>query len=396
LLLCACPFPAPQGSQVYIGGLAGALAQAGARVRIVSYPGGKGLLPAGVEHQPCRGIGLKPRVRAGPWSGKLLLNRNLRSATRDALDSDKPDIVLAHNIEALRIASPLARKRGVPAIYCAHGIMERELPSYFGAKPLRTLAQILGRRLDRSAIKQADGFHVLTRTAADFFAARGVAEDRIHLAAPGIDLDAFDSEQVCPPHGYKDVAGDPLIVYAGNLDGYQDLETLREAFILLRQTHSNARIVLASHNESGQYRNVQRVWRRTPGVHFVRVRSFGEMKALLFKADILVNPRSLPGGFPVKLLNYMAARKPIVSCRGSAEILTDEENALLVDDGDSRSFAKRLRELSNDSLRPEQLAQAARKTVEAEYAWSDQIESLLRFIRETSEPDQKRNSPAKS
>jgi glycosyltransferase involved in cell wall biosynthesis len=42
-------------------------------------------------------------------------------------------------------------------------------------------------------------------------------------------------------------------------------------------------------------------------------------------------PREKCAGFPIKLLNYMAAGKPIVAMRGTAKILREGKNGLVAD-----------------------------------------------------------------
>ena len=97
----------------------------------------------------------------------------------------------------------------------------------------------------------------------------------------------------------------------------------------------------------------------------------------------------------MKLLNYMAAGKPIVSCRSSDDILEDGINALLAEDRNPGSFADKLRQLANDKMLAESLGKAARKTVENQYTWPARIESLRRFIRRVRAlPGKRKNSPA--
>ncbi|MCX7011282.1 MAG: glycosyltransferase family 4 protein [Candidatus Sumerlaeota bacterium] len=382
LMAAACPFPAPQGSQVYVAGLAGALARAGVEVRLLTYPGGTGATPAGIRHIACRGIGIAPRIRAGPWVGKFPLNRRLSRALREEIASAPPDLIHAHNIEALRIAAPLARAQGIPLIYGMHGLMERELPAYFRFAPLRWAARRIGRRLDLDAVQQAGAFHTLCPSATQALIRLGATAERILESPPGIDLEAFDAVAPRMPDDSPGAQCRPLAVYGGNLDGYQDLKTLRRAFALLRQAAPLARLVLASHAESGPYDDVRDQWSKEPEVQFIRVHGLAEMKALLFAADILVNPRSTPGGFPVKLLNYMAVGRAIVSCRGSAGPLEHERDALLAPDGDAKAFAACLKRLAHDAALRHHLGRAARERVERECRWERRAEEMLAFYRQ--------------
>src|SRR5439155_707672 len=76
-----------------------------------------------------------------------------------------------------------------------------------------------------------------------------------------------------------------------------------------------------------------------PGVEIVRAASYDEVRARLDAADVAVSPRTERSGFPMKLLNYMAAGKAIVASAGSAKGLRDGVSGRVVPDGDEGAFA---------------------------------------------------------
>src|SRR5207244_10695601 len=131
-----------------------------------------------------------------------------------------------------------------------------------------------------------------------------------------------------------------LVCYAGNLDGYQNLDFLLHSFARVRAEVPAARLVLVTHAAPD---------RRCPGpregVEVVRAGSYDEVRSLLETAEVAVCPRVERSGFPMKLLNYMAAGKAIVVSAGSAKGLRDGVNARIVADGDERGFARAIVEL---------------------------------------------------
>jgi len=119
----AFPFPSPQGSQVYVRGMARALARRGHDVTVACYAHGVG------EPDPEYRVVRTPAVwrydnlRAGPHLGKPFLDVAL--ALR--LGCLEADVVHAHNYEA-PLAAALARAwTGVTIIYNTHNTMEEEL-----------------------------------------------------------------------------------------------------------------------------------------------------------------------------------------------------------------------------------------------------------------------------
>jgi glycosyltransferase involved in cell wall biosynthesis len=101
---------------------------------------------------------------------------------------------------------------------------------------------------------------------------------------------------------------------------------------------------------------------------------FARIPDLLAGADVAVNPRIDCDGIPVKLLNYMAASKPVVSFVGSAPGLTHQETGWLVSDGDIDGFARGALTLLDDREMARRLGRNARQFVEAEHSWSRSAE----------------------
>src|SRR5262249_6700369 len=83
------------------------------------------------------------------------------------------------------------------------------------------------------------------------------------------------------------------ICYAGNLDGYQNLALLFDAFMRVRARCPHARLVLLTH-EAPMPGSVP------AGVDVLRAESYAEVHARLAEASIAVCPRTERSGFPMK------------------------------------------------------------------------------------------------
>src|SRR5437773_92723 len=95
------------------------------------------------------------------------------------------------------------------------------------------------------------------------------------------------------------------------------------------------------------------------------------------------SPRAERSGFPMKLLNYMAAGKAIVASAGSAKGLRDGVTGRIVPDGDQAAFAAAVVELLSDAAARARLGAAARHAVEDARAWDgvlDRIETVYRNV----------------
>jgi glycosyltransferase involved in cell wall biosynthesis len=194
----------------------------------------------------------------------------------------------------------------VPVVYHAHNVMSDELDRYFRRPPARLLARQLGGWLDRRLPRRADGVVALSEAVADHLRVHGVDSDRLQVVPPG----AF-------PRGEgRDVASSPpgsnVVVYAGNLDPYQDLDTLLEAMIEVRRAEPSAVLEVVTHAACRRLEQQSQRLGLSGQVRLIVVENYTAVRPVLERASVLVCPRTSWSGFPIKLLNYMAAGRPMV------------------------------------------------------------------------------------
>jgi glycosyltransferase involved in cell wall biosynthesis len=375
----ACPFPTSQGSQVLIRQLSEALAAHGHSVHIVSYHLGEAApppMPAVRVHRIPRVPGYR-KIGSGPAWGKLLLDPLLLLTLARVVRRERIDIIHAHNYEALLVSWLVGRATGRPVVYHSHNIMAAELPTYFSNAPSRRLAGWLARLLDTQLPRRANLSIALSPDAVPFFRSWGVPKERIRLIPPGID---FEDPADCDPalvrqqHNLDD---GPLAIYTGNLDQYQRLGLLLRSFQRVRVALPTSQLLIASHSPSAQYRALIERVGPSPGVKFVHCHDFGETQALLASADVAICPRVACFGFPIKLLNYMAAGKAVVVAQGSAKGIRHLENGYVVSDGE-QALAEGVIHMLRDPVLGRRLGAAARATVEGRFRWTHVVREIER------------------
>ncbi len=302
VLALAAPFPSPQGSQVYVRGMARALAAAGDDVTVVAYGYGEG--EPGIR---VVGVPVPPtyrRMRSGPDFVKPFLDLRLAAALR-RIDAD---VVHAHNYEALA-ASFLC---GKPVVYNNHSLLAEELPTYFASG--RAFWGAAGALVDRTLPRRARAVVAITEAAARRLRSLGCA--RVTTIPPGVD--PADFVGATP----RRLGPRPTVVYAGNPDAYQNLPLLTAAMQIL----SEWRLLIVTATPFDM-----------PGATVITTSSWSETRDWIAGADVAAIPRALAGGFPLKLLNSLALGVPTVVTAPLAQGLVGE---IVVPPDDPRAFAR--------------------------------------------------------
>jgi glycosyltransferase involved in cell wall biosynthesis len=377
-VVAACPFPDRRGTPVRIQRLAEGLQQRGHEVHVVTYPHGAGPVAEGlVVHRVAR-AGTRDKGAPGPSTSKLLvLDPLLARLLRRLLRTQSIDLVHAHHYEGLLVALAARPGSGVPIVYDAHTLLEAELPSY-GPRVPAWAKKAVGGRLDRWLPAKADHVIAVSDAIRDtLLAETRLGEDEVTTVSNGVECELFDASAAAGER-----RGPPVVVFAGNLASYQGIDVLLEAFREVRARRSDVRLRIVTESSFGPYEERARALGIRDAIDLV-VTGFEDVPALLASADVAVNPRMDCRGIPLKLLNYMAASKPVVSFAGSAPGVEQGVNGWLVASGDVAGFAHGVLTLLEDPARARQIGERARRHVEARHSWlamSEAAEGVFRAL----------------
>ena len=364
-----------------------ALADRGHDVRLVVKPD---------THKPARDpfefYGLPPKKnlvieRANTPAGAGFLQRvgYMSFMFGRAFGKDRADVIMTRDLGVASALLKMPSTMRAPVVYESHGYapeVSEALPELVStAKP--PSAAKLQRLADREKTvwRTADGYVTITKSLADDLAARFGPRERLAVIPDGARL---------PDTAPAPLPQQPVVGYAGHLYAWKGVEVLLRALAQLPPARG---LIIGGPEEEpdlGRLRALASELGVQDRVTFAGLAAPADVAKRLAEARVLVLPNppsaiSTRYTSPLKLFEYMAARRPIVASDLPAirEVLTDGENALLVAAGDPTALASAIRRVLEDDALAMRLADAAYRDA-ANYTWARRAERLELLLAQAS------------
>ena len=362
-MVAACPFPANRGTPIRVQQMGEALVDLGYDVHVVTYHiGTERPLPGMTVHRT-RPLRFYQDFSAGPNYAKLLLLDPLLVARLLAVVRKHGiRIIHAHHFEGALCALAVKRLIGsVQVIYDAHTSLKDELLDYSFRVP-KVLKKLAADILDSGIPRWSDHVVTVSDRLGEFIAHTGVPSSKITVIPMGVNAGEFPTIPTEEARAALGLTDEPTVVYTGNLAPFQGVDHLLRSFTIVTQESKKSRLIIVGRPTPGYQRMVDKLG-IVDRVTFAGERPFDEVRTFLAAADVVVLPRDNCVGFPLKLLNYMAAGKAIVAFEGgSGEVLNHLENGYVVPDGDEAAFARGILNCLSDTGLSATIASGAHRT----------------------------------
>lgn len=364
--VAACPFPCPRGTPVRILRLAETVAGRGHEVHVVTYHLGAGKVPEGLLIHRIRDLSFYRKLSPGPSYAKIFCaDPLLVFLMRQILAEKAFDVIHAHHYEGL-LAGAMARgRKKIPLIYDAHTMLDTELPAYGLGLP-DPLKKYLGRKIDSWVPRLAD--HVICVT--DKIRRRlesvtGMTPSRFSVISNGVEFEHFNAVPVNDP----EMDRSKTVMFTGNLARYQGIDLLLESFRAVAKKIQGVRLVIATDSAFAPYEPFARMLGIRDMIEILPSPDFCDLPGLLARADVVVIPRPGCDGIPLKLLNYMAAGKPVVSFAASAPGIVHEQTGWIAEDGNAAALAEGIIALLEDGALARNIGLAGRHEALKNHCW---------------------------
>jgi glycosyltransferase involved in cell wall biosynthesis len=365
LVLAPHPFFQERGTPIDVEILVRALgARADTRVDLLVYAEGEDRSYPGVTLHRAADLRLARGVRPGFSPRKLVADALLFAKALQLVRRNRYDVIHAGE-EAAFMALFFRRFYGIPFVYDLDSSIAQQLvESRPGLAPLARLFDRLETLLVRRALATAPVCNALR----DLCEARGARKVvTLHDISQLRDPDAPRTGRLRREVGSERL----LLVYAGNLEPYQGIDLLLEAFALAARRSDAVDLVVIGGvpDDVAAYRAKAAALGIAERAHLIGPRPFDELDRYLADADILAAPRVKGVNTPMKVFPYLHSGRPVLvtDLPTHSQILTPDVARLAPPTVEA--FADAIVELAGDAALRETLGRAGRAFVEREHTF---------------------------
>jgi glycosyltransferase involved in cell wall biosynthesis len=290
-----------------------------------------------------------------------------------------PDVVIAETPPLFTAASAVAIARGrrAPLILNVADLWPDSAVQLGALSNPRAIA--LAQRLERFAYRHSAAITVPTAGIHRTLVDRGWPPDRVIHFPNAVDVERFAALE--PP-------ADPLrrVIYCGTVGLAQGVGTLIDAATELGRGGTDLEFLVVGDGAQRAELADRARERGLDNVRFLGRVNRDRVPELLGGADIAVlSLRDLPlfeDALPSKLLEYMAAGRPVVASAAGevARLLQRSQGGVSSPPGDAAALAQSIREVADDPARARKLGASGQRYVSAHYsrdAFVDRLEQIM-------------------
>lgn len=363
LVLAPHPFFTNRGTPIAVRMLIEGLCERGHEVTVLTFHEGE---PVDIPGCTVERIPAPPGVRGlrpGFSVKKLICDALLAVRCRALVASGRYDLVHAVE-EAAFIALAMKVMYGVPYVYDMDSSLAQQMQEKYPV--LGAVAGTL-EWFEAGAVRGSEAVLAVCRSLAETAAAHAPGKriarlEDVSLLAPV----APDRESLAETVG----APGPYVMYVGNLERYQGIDLLVDAFALAAPRVPEARLVVIG----GEAADIERYAARAAelGVgertHLIGPRPVERLADYLDQAAVLASPRVQGVNTAMKVYSYLDSGRPVLATRLPTHTqVLDDDIACLVEPTPAAMAEGLVRLLADETVRRE-LAGAARRRVAEEYS----------------------------
>lgn len=201
------------------------------------------------------------------------------------------------------------------------------------------------------------------------------------------DVSLLEAEN-CGFESLREIVGDSgdILLYVGNLEKYQGIDLLLDAFALLLERNSKVNLVIIGGNKAGieKYKSRAEDLAIASKVFFIGARPLERLAMYLKQADLLVSPRVDGENTPMKIYSYMASGTPVVATLIKSHTQVLDDSIAILAEPESRKMAAAFARGIEKRKYASEVGLSAKKTAHEKYSRSAFRKKITGFYSELS------------
>ena len=380
LYLCAdrgIPLGGTKGASAHVRGLIRALTQLGHEVRVImgSTADANGMdvpivsIPSSLAVDALSNVA---EARVARAMNHLLANAEMERALVEALDSFQPDVVYERYSPFAAAGALVCSRLGVPHL------LEVNAPlAWEGSRYRRQALSEAAEELERAAFAATSCLITVSEELKDTLVGDGVDASRIVVVPNGVDAELFAPEGEPSP---LNLEGRIVVGFVGSLKPWHGINVLADGFRKLSADGPYHLLVVGNGPEQKTIRGLERDL--PDRITHVEAITHDEVPRYIRSMDIAVAPYPDLERFyysPLKVLEYMAAGRPVVaSAIGQLnDLIETGRTGVLIPPGDTDAFTNAVAKLADNAELRRAMGAAASDEVRRLHLWTHRAKRII-------------------
>jgi glycosyltransferase involved in cell wall biosynthesis len=302
-----------------------------------------------------------------------------RAVMRHAALAPRYDVVHYRSVWCGLPLAQARRAQGYRTLFEVNGLPSVELKYHYPAIEPELLAKIKEQEI--ATLHLSDAIICPSHVTRDYIASLGLSRERVTVLPNGVSPSDFFASPLPPREGRI-----PTLLYIGTLADWQGLDVVIRAMPKILEQHE-VRLQIVGRGRSRQRKLLAKHIRKLGLEGHVIIQPavpHHEVPALIAGADICVAPLGLndrnvtQGACPIKVLEYMAAARPLLASNMPIvrELVREDMDGLLFSPNDPEDLARQALALLNDFELSKRLAESASERALTKFTWHESQKKL--------------------
>jgi glycosyltransferase involved in cell wall biosynthesis len=273
------------------------------------------------------------------------------------------------------------KRLGYKTLFEVNGLPSVELKYHYPGLDSELLSKIKEQEI--AALHLSDAIICPSRVTRDYIASLGLDRSLVTVIPNGVSASDFSPTPLPARNGRV-----PTLLYIGTLADWQGLDVVVKALPKILERR-DVHLQIVGRGRSRQRKMLAKQIRKLGIEEHVTVLPavpHHEIPALIADADICIAPLGLndrnvtQGACPIKLLEYMAAGRPLLASNMPIvrELIREDVDALLFSPNDPADLARQVVTLLDDFELSQRLAESASERALTKFTWRESQKKLVK------------------